>query len=104
MVYRIYKNPQAVRDIEEAFVYIAEDNLEAGLRFLVRVEDAIEKLTENPFKGSNRPFADTRLKDVRMLPVHSFENYLIIYLVENEAIKILRFINSKRDFKLVLDL
>jgi plasmid stabilization system protein ParE len=30
MTYHIFKRPQAERDIEECFVYIAEDNLDAG--------------------------------------------------------------------------
>jgi plasmid stabilization system protein ParE len=104
MVYTLSKNAQAIRDIEEAFVYIAEDDLDAALRFLARVENCIESLTGNPFKGSNRSFINTRLKDVRLFPVIGSENYLIIYIVDGYHVKILRFINSKRDFKLVLDL
>ncbi len=48
MTYEIFKHPQAERDIEECFVYIAEDNLDKGVYFLVAVEDAIEQLARFP--------------------------------------------------------
>lgn len=35
MAYQIYKRPQASWDIEKCFVYNAEENLDAGVYFLV---------------------------------------------------------------------
>lgn len=35
----ILKRPSAERDIEECFVYIAEDNPDIGIAFLVAVEE-----------------------------------------------------------------
>ena len=40
MTLKIRKLPQAERDIEECFVYIAEDNLDIGIKFLEAFEKA----------------------------------------------------------------
>jgi plasmid stabilization system protein ParE len=65
----IRKKPQAERDIEECFVYIAEDNLDSGVYFLVAVEETIELIGKNPFVGSIREFKNSQMKNLRMLLV-----------------------------------
>ncbi len=66
MNYEIFKRPQEERDIEECFVYIAEDNLDKGVYFLVAVEDSLEQLAEFPLLGKKREFQDKRFSDMRM--------------------------------------
>ena len=104
MSHLIEKSVQSTRDIEEAFVYIAEDNLDKAVYFLVAVEESIETLAEHPFIGSNRHFQNTKLNNLRMWRVKGFEDYLIIYTVEEVTVKIIRLLNAKRDFNLVFDL
>jgi len=104
MSYAVLKSVQAVRDIEEAFVYIAENDLDKAVYFLVAIEETIETIAQNPFIGSVRQFQNTKLKNLRMWRVKKDENYLIFYMVEKETIKIIRFLNAKRDFNLVLDM
>lgn len=104
MSYTIEKSVQATRDIEEAFVYIADDNLDVAIKFLVNVEDSLDMLTAHPFIGSNRHFQATKLNHLRIWRVKGFESYLIIYAVEDERIKLMRVINAKRDFNLIFDL
>lgn len=104
MSYAVLKSPQTVRDIEEAFVYIAENDLDKAVYFLVAIEETIETIAQNPFIGSVRQFQNTKLKNLRMWRVKKYENYLIFYTVEEETIKIIRFLNAKRDFNLVLDM
>ena len=104
MSYAVLKSVQAVRDIEEAFVYIAENDLDKAVYFLVAIEETIETIAQNPFIGSVRQFQNTKLKNLRMWRVKKYENYLIFYMVEKETIKIIRFLNAKRDFNLVLDM
>jgi plasmid stabilization system protein ParE len=49
MSYAVLKSLQAVRDIEEAFVYIAENDLDKAVYFLVAIEETIETIAQNPF-------------------------------------------------------
>lgn len=104
MEYTVLKSVQAARDIEEAFVYIAENDLDTAVYFLVAVEDAIELIAKNPFIGSVREFQNPKLKNLRMWRVKDYENYLIFYTVEENAVKIIRFLNAKRDYNLIFDL
>ncbi|MBA3602023.1 MAG: type II toxin-antitoxin system RelE/ParE family toxin [Acidobacteria bacterium] len=48
MPHEIFKRPQAERDIEECFVFIAEDNLDTGVYFLAAVEDSLEQIAKYP--------------------------------------------------------
>lgn len=104
MDYTIQKSVQAKRDIEEAFVFIAESDLDVAVYFLVAVEESIKMLAKQPFIGSKRKFQNTKLNDLRIWRVKGYENYLIIYAVEENTIKIIRFINARRDFNLIFDL
>ncbi len=103
MEYNVLKSVQAVRDIEEAFVYIAENDLDTAVYFLVAIEESIELIAKNPFIGSLREFQNANLKNLRMWHVKDYENYLIFYSVEETTIKIIRFLNSKRDYNLIFD-
>jgi toxin ParE1/3/4 len=99
MTYEIFKRPQAERDIEECFVYIAEDNLDAGVTFLVAVEDAIEQLAQFPLIGKQQQFTDKRFQNVRMWKIKNFENYLIFYTVQEDRIEVIRILHSARDIE-----
>lgn len=55
---QIIKRPQAERDIEECFVFIAEENLDAGVYFLVAVEDSIEQIPKFPKIEKKRDFQE----------------------------------------------
>ena len=103
MEYEILKSVQASRDIEEAFVYIAENDLDKAVYFLVAVEESIGLIAKNPFIGSVRQFQNAKLRNLRMWRVKGFENYLIFYIVEENTIKIVRFLNAKLDFNLIFD-
>src|SRR5215203_1949868 len=99
MPHEIFKRPQAERDIEECFVYIAEDNLDVGVTFLVAVEDAIEQLARFPLLGKERQFTEKRFQNVRMWKVKNFENYLIFYTVAEDRIEIVRVLHGSRDIE-----
>ena len=99
MPHEIFKRPQAERDIEECFVYIAEDNIDKGVTFLVAVEEAIEQLARFPLLGKERQFSDKRFQNMRMWKVKNFENYLIFYMVADDLIEIVRVLHSSRDIE-----
>jgi len=65
MTFSIFKRPQAERDIEECFVFIAEENLDAGVYFLVAIEESIEQLAKFPLIGKKMEFRSPQFKELR---------------------------------------
>ncbi len=47
--------PQAIEEIDEIAAYIAQDNIDAAIRFYFAVQDAFEKLAVMPGMGAARP-------------------------------------------------
>jgi toxin ParE1/3/4 len=103
MSFTIEKSVQATRDIEEAFVFIAEGNLDIAVRFLVAVEESLEMMAEHPMIGSSYRFEHEKLADLRIWRVKGFENYLMVYLpqIEFENIRVMRILNSSRDLNAI---
>ncbi|MBA4182540.1 MAG: type II toxin-antitoxin system RelE/ParE family toxin [Acidobacteria bacterium] len=99
MSYRIFKRPQAERDIEECFVFIAEENLDTGVYFLVAVEDSLEQLAKFPLIGKQSEFQNKQFQNLRMWHVKGYENYLIFYTVIEETIEVIRVLYASRDIK-----
>ncbi len=98
----VTKRTQAERDIEECFVYIGEENLDAGVRFLVAAEESLEFLAKMPLIGSPRQFRSSRLRNVRVWPVKGFEDHLIFYKPTDDGIEVLRVLHGKRDIEDIL--
>jgi toxin ParE1/3/4 len=99
MPHEIFKRPQAERDIEECFVFIAEDNLDTGVYFLAAIEDSLEQIAKFPLIGKQRGFADKQFQNVRMWRVKGFESYLIFYAVTENQIEMIRLLHSSRDIE-----
>lgn len=97
MPHQIVKRPQAERDIEECFVFIAEENLDAGVYFLVAVEDSIEQIAKFPKIGKKRDFQGERFNNIRMWQVKKYENYLIFYQINENTVEIIRILHGSRD-------
>ncbi len=100
----IEKSIESQRDVEEIFVYIGLGDVEIATDFLTAVEENYKLLAEQPMIGSPCRFEDTRLKGERVWQIKKFESYLIVYLVEEETVKILHVLNSRRDFDSIFDL
>ncbi len=100
---KVTKRTQAERDIEESFVYIGEENLDAGVRFLVAAEESIDFVAKLPLIGSPREFRSSRLRNIRVWPVKGFEYYLIFYRPTDDGIEVLRVLHGKRDIEEVFD-
>jgi toxin ParE1/3/4 len=103
MIRSVFKRPQAERDIEEVFVFLAEINFDSGFDFLFAVEQTLEMIAENPLVGSERNFAAPELQNVRMWRIKSYEKHLIFYFVRDDAIEILRVIHSATDYTRAFD-
>lgn len=99
MIYEIFKRPQAERDIEECFVFIAEDNIDTAVYFLVAVENSFEQLAKFPLLGKQREFQDKRFQNMRMWYVKGFESYLIFYTVTGNKIEVIRVVYGSRNIE-----
>jgi toxin ParE1/3/4 len=68
----------ALRDLEEIFAYIAQDNRQAAARLVDRIEQAAARIAETPYMGEA-----TRKSEFRRFPVG---NYLIVYEVGTDEV------------------
>ena len=93
---------RAKRDIEEIFVFIGERDFDAGLDFLLAVEQTCELLATMPRLGSTRRFSSARTRGIRQFPVKSYEDYLIFYVPSADGIDVLRVLHGKRDIESIL--
>ncbi len=78
---------------------IAESNLDAGVYFLVAVEDSLEQIAKFPMLGKEKNFRDKRFKNVRMWHVKGYEKYLIFYTISENTIEIIRVLHGSRNIE-----
>jgi len=102
MKWRVALKPQAERDINNHFEYIARDNLEAAIRFYEATFRAFDILNTNPHIGPAREFENPQLTDVRIWLVKGFDKYLIFYRAIDERVEILRVLHASRDIDRIL--
>ena len=102
MKLRLALKPQADRDINNQFEYIAKDNLETAIRFYEAAFRAFDVLLTNPHIGPARDFGNPELKDIRIWLVKGFEKYLIFYRATDERVEILRVLHAARDIDSIL--
>jgi plasmid stabilization system protein ParE len=91
--------PHAVvlaEDLPAIYAFIARDNPGAAESVLDAIDATFEQLVRQPECGVIYPTRHPRLRDVRMLPVHSYPNYLIFYRLELDAIRILYVVHGAR--------
>ncbi len=93
----ILKRPSALRDLEECFVYIAEDDLDIATEFLIAVEDSLDQLATMPLMGKVVELDIQVLAGIRVWPVKGFKAYLIFYFASDDSIELVRVLHSSRD-------
>ena len=99
MTYVVEKSRRSSRDIEEAFVFIAENDLDRGIYFLVAIEDTLTLISENPSIGWERSYQNSKLTGVRNWRVKGFTKFILIYQIDSQLneIRLLRLVNLSRD-------
>ncbi|WP_447969664.1 type II toxin-antitoxin system RelE/ParE family toxin [Nitrospira sp. M1] len=85
--------PDALRNLEEIYEYIAADSQKHAGQFIDLIESKCETLAQSPFLGRLRP--DLR-NDVRSFPL---EQYIIFYRVleEDNVVEIIHVYHGARD-------
>ncbi len=92
---RILKRPQAESDLDEIWLYIAQDSPDNADAFLDELEKRCEALAQFPFIGTNR---DELMPGLRSLAVGG---YLIFYLPIEDGIEVVRVLHGMRDIDVI---
>jgi toxin ParE1/3/4 len=97
----VEKRPQAIRDLTDIAVYLAEESGsdELAFRFLDAAETSFESLAAMPEIGTARKYNDPALVDVRMWRVAGFPNHLIFYRPIESGVEVIRVLPANRDIE-----
>jgi toxin ParE1/3/4 len=87
--------PQAERDLEDIWLYIAQDNPRAADKLLDRIETQCQLLASHPQLGRARDDIAQGLRH------HPLSNYLILYRTVPQGVEIVRVAHGARN---ILDL
>lgn len=87
----VIHSPRSRLDLLEIAGEIARDNPEAADRLLLRIEDRLRLLADNPMMGEARPDIQESLRSV------SVGNYVIYFAPRNNGIELVRVIHGARD-------
>ena len=83
-------------DIPRIYASIALNNPEAAERVLDAVEAALEQLMRQAESGVAYRTRNRKLRDVRMLPLIGFANYLVFYRVDVDVVRVLYLVHGAR--------
>jgi len=91
-------------DIVRQFRYylLTAEAPEIALRFREAVKRTIQSLGQNPHVGPRYSSGNPRLRNLRSWPVVGFEAIRIYYLLEADAMHIIRILHGKRDVRRIL--
>ena len=93
---RYYFTPTALRDLEDLWDFIAEDNPTAAREVVGAILSAVDHLAEFPRIG--HPRDDLADETLRVWPV---DTSLIIYRPDKQPIEIIRILSGFRDLQLL---
>jgi toxin ParE1/3/4 len=89
---KVIFSPKAVEDLEDIWLYIAQDSLDRADNFIDALRNfCMEDLTLFPKIGSTRDYLS---KDLLALP---FKNYMIYYRCQSAQMEIVRVLHGSRD-------
>jgi toxin ParE1/3/4 len=95
--------PEADRDLDEEFAYLARQNIRVAGRFLDVAHQSFSNLAQMPGMGSLAEFKHPRLSDVRMWPIPGFEKHLIFYRPTEAGIEVIRVLHAGRHIKAIFE-
>jgi len=89
--------PRALADLDDIWLYIAQDSISAADHVLDEIYAAIKEMAQMPGMGHTRE--DLTSRPLRFWPVYS---YLIVYRAEADRIEIVRVLSGYRDIETML--
>lgn len=94
---RFVLTPAAEGDLLKIIEYLEGDSPDAVLRVVDALDEAMQRLADNPAIGHVRP--DLTDQDVRFWPVFK---YLVVYRPETNPLEIVRVLHGRRDVERIL--
>ncbi len=83
---------QALKNLEQAYDYIAVDDLDAAIAIVLKIQAATEQLAEFPLMGRVG-----RVEGPRELVIGGTP-FIVIYRVKGQAVEILRVLHASRKY------
>ena len=93
----------ALRDLEEQFGWLAARSAGAAEKFARVMESAAGRLRAHPRIGHPVPVRAPSLRGLRTWPVPGFPEILIVYLVDADAVRVLRVLHGARDLPGIME-
>jgi plasmid stabilization system protein ParE len=100
----LYRQAASDDVIRQFRYYLVDRNLpEIARRFRGAVRRTVGFLRQHPAIGARYRRSDPQLRNLRSWPVAGFENIRIFYLLDDDALHIVRILHGKRDLKSILE-
>ncbi|KYH02230.1 type II toxin-antitoxin system RelE/ParE family toxin [Bradyrhizobium sp. DOA1] len=91
MATRFRKSPQADRDLDSIWDFIASNSIRAAEKQIARIGEIFEMIVDNPLAGRER--RELRM-GLRSFPVG---NYVIFYIPLTDGVEIVRVMHGRLD-------
>lgn len=88
---------QAQADLDEIWLYIAENNIPAADRFLDTLQERFVLLAGPPLRGRVRPELAPNLRSLQV------GNYVIFYRPIDDAVEVARVLHGARDIDAIFE-
>ena len=99
-----YRQAASDNVVRQFRYYLVTLNLpDIAVRFRDAVRRTVESLREHPFVGPRYGSTSPQLQNLRSWPVAGFEAIRIYYLLDEDAIRVIRILHGKRDVKRILE-
>lgn len=89
-------HPEAYKDLDEIWDFIADDNVAAADRLLEEIREAMRDISRFPSIGHRRPDL-TR----RPLRFHTVQSFLIVYAPDQDPLHVIAVLHGRRSPKLI---
>ena len=96
----VSRTAQAEIDSFEIALTISDDSLDAALRFINNLEATVRQLERFPLSGPR--VALERFPNLRCIAVQQFPKHLLFYVVDDDAVTVVRVGNTRRDWSELL--
>ena len=102
MKYRLRIYPAADADVDGAAFFIAQDSVEAALRFYDAVDQTFRHIRDHPTRWPRYELDHPKLANVRKRAVVGFQNYLVFYQIDADVVAVIRVLHGARDIPSVI--
>jgi toxin ParE1/3/4 len=100
----LYRQAASDDVIRQFRYYLVDQNLpQVAVRFRGAVRHTIESLRQHPLIGARYRLSGPQLHNLRSWPVAGFEAIRIFYLLDNDALHVVRILHGKRDLKRIFE-